>query len=151
VQNFGIVLAAQRSGSARAASSGPTTLPSPRQADNFFFFFFLLLLLPALPLVMRAWCVVMRGAWCAMPCGVHRGAWRYRVASCELIHWVMDYWVMSVMAVVGYLPPAAPLAAARSSPCSVQIPDPRSQLPAPPEPRPPCHTRVEDRGISWGY
>ena len=26
------------SGSARAASSGPTTLPSPRQADNFFFF-----------------------------------------------------------------------------------------------------------------
>jgi hypothetical protein len=34
-----IVLAAQRSGSARAASSGPTTLPKPRQAINFFFFF----------------------------------------------------------------------------------------------------------------
>jgi hypothetical protein len=27
-------LAAQRSGSARAASSGPTTLPQPRQADQ---------------------------------------------------------------------------------------------------------------------
>jgi hypothetical protein len=35
-----MVLAAQRSGSARAASSGPTTLPKPRQAINSFFFFF---------------------------------------------------------------------------------------------------------------
>jgi hypothetical protein len=33
------VLAAQRSGNARAASSGPTTLPNPRQADKFFSFF----------------------------------------------------------------------------------------------------------------
>jgi hypothetical protein len=33
-----MVLAAQRSGSARAASSGPTTLPKPRQASKFFFF-----------------------------------------------------------------------------------------------------------------
>jgi hypothetical protein len=31
-----------KSGSARAASSGLATLPSPRQADNFFFFFFFL-------------------------------------------------------------------------------------------------------------
>jgi hypothetical protein len=34
--------AAQRSGSARAASSGPTALPSTWQADNFFSFFFFL-------------------------------------------------------------------------------------------------------------
>jgi hypothetical protein len=32
-----IALAAQRSGSARAASSNPAPLPSPRQADNFQF------------------------------------------------------------------------------------------------------------------
>jgi hypothetical protein len=32
-----IVLAAQRSGSARAASSGPTTLPKPWQADKHLF------------------------------------------------------------------------------------------------------------------
>jgi hypothetical protein len=35
-----MALAAQRSGSARTASSGPTTLPKPRQADKFFFFCF---------------------------------------------------------------------------------------------------------------
>jgi hypothetical protein len=40
VQIVSTALAAQRSGSARAASSGPTALPSPRQADNFFFFSF---------------------------------------------------------------------------------------------------------------
>jgi hypothetical protein len=39
VQIVSTVLAAQRSGSARAASSGPTALPSPRQADNFYFLF----------------------------------------------------------------------------------------------------------------
>jgi hypothetical protein len=32
-----IVLAAQRSGSARAASSGPTTLPKPWQADKYLY------------------------------------------------------------------------------------------------------------------
>ena len=30
-----MVLAAQRSGSVRAASSGPATLPKPRQADKY--------------------------------------------------------------------------------------------------------------------
>jgi hypothetical protein len=39
-----IVPAAQRSGSTRAACSGPTALPSPRQGDNFFFFFFFFLI-----------------------------------------------------------------------------------------------------------
>jgi hypothetical protein len=34
VQKLALALAAQRSGSARAASSGPTTLPKPRQADK---------------------------------------------------------------------------------------------------------------------
>jgi hypothetical protein len=36
-----MVLAAQRSGSARTASSGPATLPSPRQADHFAYLSFL--------------------------------------------------------------------------------------------------------------
>jgi hypothetical protein len=38
-----MALATQRSGNARAASSGPTTLPKPRQADKFFCFFFFFL------------------------------------------------------------------------------------------------------------
>jgi hypothetical protein len=40
VQTLALVLAEQRSGSARAASSGLTTLPSPCMAGGLFFFLF---------------------------------------------------------------------------------------------------------------